>query len=89
MPNASRMAALSVAVERNMHHLSEVAQTITLSKDAGISLKMSALHTACKMNPNDEFLEQIKQEFIENEQAHRLLKRAAQIAIKKITKERG
>lgn len=89
MPNASRMAALSIAAERNMHELAQVAQEIALSKDVGISLKMSALHTASVMKPDEEFQKQIKEEFIENEQAHRLLKRAALKALKKINSGRG
>ena len=89
MPNASRMAALSVAAERNMYEIAEVAQEIALSKDAVITLKMSALHTASLMQPDKEFLKQIKKEFIENKEAHRLLRRAAQLALKKLNSGRG
>jgi hypothetical protein len=49
----------------------------------GLVLRLSSLHTASSMAPNKQFIKKLRKQFIDNKQAHRLLKRAAGIAIKK------
>ena len=83
MPDSSRMAAFSVASERGLTHLFKKAEDVLFSEQEGIPLRLSALHTASTMAPDQQFTEKLKKEFIENKQANRFLKRAAGIAIKK------
>jgi hypothetical protein len=82
MPDSSRMAAFSVASERGFTHLFEKAKNVLFSEQEGLPLRLSALHTASTMAPDQQFTEKLKKEFIENKLAHRFLKRAAGIAIK-------
>ena len=89
VPVSSRMAALSVATERKLHHLKEQISDIVFAEGSSLSLRMSALHSVSTMNPGEEFIQKLNEEIINNQNANRLLKRAAALALKKLNKTRG
>lgn len=88
-PISSRMAALSVATSRKMHHLKESIADIAFDESVSISLRMSALHSVSTMDPGEEFIKKISKDLINNQKANKLLKRAAVLALKKLQKTRG
>ena len=89
VPNSSKMAALSVASERKMHHLKDQIEAIIYDSSSIVTLRMSALHTVSTMQPDEKFIERLSKEIINNQNADRLLKRAAEMAVKKLQKLRG
>lgn len=89
VPNSSKMAALSVASERKMHHLIDQIEAIVYDSSSIVSLRMSALHTVSTLQPDEKFIERLSKEIINNQNADRLLKRAAEMAVKKLQKLRG
>ena len=89
IPVSSRMAALSVATTRKMHHLKDEIANIAFDETSSISLRMSALHSVSTMNPGEDFIDRISKELINNQNANKLLKRAAVLALKKLQKTRG
>lgn len=88
-PVSSRMAALSVASERKMHHLKNQIADIAFDESVSVSLRMSALHSASTMEPGEEFIEKLSKNLINNQKANKLLKRAAVLALQKLQKTRG
>ena len=89
IPVSSRMAALSVATERKMHHLKDQIADIAFDESVSVSLRMSALHSVSTMEPGEEFIERLSKDLINNQKANKLVKRAAELALKKLQKTRG
>ena len=89
VPVSSRMAALSISKERNLHHLKDQISLIAFDETSSLSLRMSALHTVSEMDPDKGFTEKLSKEIINNQDTSKLLKRAAELAIKKLQKIRG
>ena len=52
-------------------------------------LRLSALYTVSEMEPESDFIELLHSNFIENDQADKRLRKAAELAIKKLNKTRG
>jgi len=89
VPVSSRMAALSVASERGMAHLQKQLKDLTFDQSTTLSLRMAALHSVSTMDPDKDFIDRLSKEIINNQNANRLLKRAAELALKKLNKLRG
>ena len=89
IPVSSRMAALSVATERKMHHLKDQIADIAFDESVSVSLRMSALHSVSTMEPGEEFVQKLNEEIINSQNANKLLKRAAQMTLKNLKKTRG
>lgn len=88
-PVSSRMAALSISAERKLYHLRSAATQIALDETLSASLRMSALHTATTMDPDEDFIDEITEKFINNQSADKRLKMAAKMALEKLKKTRG
>lgn len=84
MPVSSRMAAFSVASERGMLGLYKSALETALNESGPLTLRMAALHTASSLTPDEQFTAALEKSFINKQEVHPLLKRAAAQAIKKL-----
>ena len=89
MPVSSRMAALSVASERGLDQTLKLAEEIIFDPVSSVSLIMSAINTACSLNPDKDLIERIQQKFIDNNLEDKRLIRAAYLTLKKLKKDRG
>jgi hypothetical protein len=69
MPVSSRMAALSVAAEKQLLEVAPIAEELTFDETISVSLRMAAMHTASTMNTTISFIEKLEENFIENESA--------------------
>ena len=84
-PEASRMAAFSIAKERSMSDVLPLAEEVCFDDAESVSLRMAALNTAFSLQPNEDFFEKVKT-FGKLDELDPRLKRAAAILIKRNNK---
>ena len=82
------MAALSLASERKLDHLTEMAEQIAFDSGNHFTLRMAALNTSLNLEPNEDFPDKL-QEIINDPQSHKLLKKAAVKTLETFKKIKG
>ncbi|MCH2209579.1 MAG: hypothetical protein MK132_27485, partial [Lentisphaerales bacterium] len=86
--DSTKMAALSLAAERQQINLADSAMNIAVDNSLNLPLRMSALHTASQLNSSSDFINRIRR--LSNDNAsHRILRRAAQQILNKLNTTRG
>ena len=88
-PVSSRMAALSVAADRKLHHLQDYISEQAFDSQNSISFRMAAIHAAVQLEPQKEFYDKLEAEIINDDSSHRVLKRSAQLTLEKFKNTRG
>ena len=89
VPEASRMAALSIAAERKVLGLKTDIESILFDNQQSVILRMSALNTLLKLDPSESQIEKVQKEFVENPSVDLRLKKAAKLTIENLNRIKG
>ena len=86
---SSRMAAFSIAAERNLNGLEKEVANIAFDSNSKVILRMTALNALIQLTPKESTLERINSEILNDESCDKRLLKAAKMSLKKILKEKG
>ena len=83
------MAALSIAAERRLSHITKYSSSMTFDESLPISLRLAAMNTTILLAEDDTFIEEIKSVFLNDNSVDNRLRRAVVLITKKLQKKRG
>lgn len=86
---SSRMAALSIVVERGLVDLKKVVERITFDRNESVMTRVTALSALGKYPINERTLTRISNEIINDQSCDKRLQRAAKFSIDEILRRRG
>ena len=86
---SSRMAAISIAVERNLDGLEQEILQMAFNETESPMLRISALNALTIMTEDENISERISREILNDKNCDKRVLNAAQLSIKKLTKKKG
>lgn len=89
MSASGRMAALSVALEKEMVQIVDQSSQMTFDESLPISLRMAAMNTTAVLSNDKLFIEDLKDKFLNDPNVDNRLKRAALLITQKLQRKRG
>lgn len=89
VPVSSRMAALTIANEKQLTHLQEEIQTIAFDQNIPVVLRMAALNTAGNLTQFEDFTISLKNKILSNLNEDKRILYAAKEIYKRLMKTKG
>ncbi|MCM8534664.1 MAG: hypothetical protein NE334_01870 [Lentisphaeraceae bacterium] len=86
---SSRMAAISIAAERNILILESEVEYMAFNASESIQLRMCALSALTHLSKNDQILDRITKEIINDTNCDKRLLKAAQMSLMKLINRKG